>query len=368
MKLKFKELPIKGYEKVVFITEPESGLEAIIALHDTTLGPALGGTRILPYPSVDAALEDVLRLAEGMTYKSAIAEVGLGGGKGVIIADQKKKTPALLHAYGKAIERFHGLFITAEDVGCHLNDCMAIRETTRYVTGLPHAKSSGNPAPFTAWGVFRGIQATAQALFGSDSLRGKTIAIQGLGAVGSELIHHLFWAGAHLIVADMMPEKTDYYHTKYGVEVVPCNEILFQACDILAPCALGTILNADTISKLRCKAVAGAANNQLKHSADADLLKERGILYAPDFVINAGGLINVSQELVEKGYHPMHARKDIDKIFDVLLSIFDIARKNHTSTHQAAITLADYRLEYGIGKRRIAPHFPEMADSVYSNP
>jgi len=361
MKLKFKEIPVRGYEKVVSITEPESGLKAIISIHDTTLGPALGGTRIYPYASFDDALEDVLRLSKGMTYKSAIVEAGFGGGKSVIIADPKvEKTPEMIDAFAKAVERLAGSYICAEDSGCTTADCMRIRETTRYVVGLPHEKSSGNPSPFTAWGTFRGMHAVAKTLFGKGSLEGKTVAIQGLGSVGSILAEYLFWVGANLIVADPDNEKVEECVLKYGAKAVDINEILFQECDILAPCALGGILNEKTIPQLRCKGIAGAANNQLKKASDGELLMKRGILYAPDFVINAGGLINVILELREEGYDPVLARKNTHAIYDVLMSIFDIAKQNRTTTNEAAISLADYRIQYGIGKRMIEPAFPNV--------
>lgn len=361
--LQLEKIAVKGYEQVIKITDKRSDLTAIIAIHDTTMGPALGGIRIQAYPSFDAALEDVLRLAKGMTYKSAIAEVGFGGGKGVIIADpQKQKTPEMLMAFAAAVEKLEGVYICAEDAGCTTEDVKIVRRVTRYVVGLSHAKSSGDPGPFTAWGTFRGIQSAAKKIYGSDSLEGKVVAVQGLGNVGSHLVENLFWAGAELILADKDAVKLQALAAKFGARTVPADQILSTQCDILSPCALGGIINDQTIPKLRCRAIAGSANNQLLHDSDANLLRERGILYAPDFVINAGGLLNVSAELEDAGYHPASPRYKAHHIYDTLLAIYEIAEKNRESTHNAALALADYRIKYGIGKRVIPPTFHHTAD------
>lgn len=355
--LRFETLPIPGYEKVLHVTEERVGLNAIIALHDLTLGSALGGIRIQPYASFDQALEDALRLAKGMTYKSAVAEVGFGGGKSVILAGPKEKTPELLRAFGAAVESLEGAYICAEDAGCSPEDLEHVRKETQYVVGLAHAKSSGNPSPFTAWGVFRGIQSAAKKLFGSDCLEGKKIALQGLGSVGMHLAEHLFWAGAELILSDIDEAKVERLASRYGCKRASPQEILFTPCDILAPCALGAILNDQTIPRLRCKAVAGAANNQLAEGRHADALRARGILYAPDFVINAGGLLNVAAEVEPAGYHPASPRYKIHHLYDTLTAIYEIADRNQESTHAAALSLAHYRLKYGIGKRTLAPTF-----------
>lgn len=356
-------IEIEGYEAVIKITEPKSGLKAIISIHNTALGlPALGGTRIQPYPSFEQALEDVLRLSRGMTYKSSVAGVGYGGGKSVIIADPKKeKTPELLKAFGEAVQLLEGRYICAEDVGSTLEDMLIIRQKTPYVVGLPHAKSSGNPSPFTAWGVHRGIQATLKKRFGSDLIEGKTIAIQGLGSVGSCLVDTLFWAGARLILTDVDLEKAQKIAKRYGAKVVAPQEILEVECDLLAPCALGGIINSQTIGKLKCKAIAGAANNQLLQDEDGNLLKEKNILYAPDFVINAGGLINVTSELEEGGYNPLTSRNKTDQIYDTLLAIYEIAEKKNQSTQAAALELAEDRILKGIGKRTTPPSYPEIS-------
>lgn len=361
--LQFEKISVKGYEQVLKVTDRSVGLTAIIAIHDSTLGPALGGTRIFPYASFEAALDDALRLARGMTYKSAIAEVGFGGGKSVIIADPKKhKTPEMLKSFGAAVDRLGGAYICAEDVGCTTEDVKTIRRSTRYVVGLPHRMSSGDPGPFTAWGTFRGIQSAIKKLYGTDQLEGKVVAVQGLGNVGSHLADFLFWAGAELVLSDADPEKLARISVKYGAKSVPTNEILSVPCDVLAPCAMGGIINDQTIPHFRCKAIAGSANNQLLRDHHATALREKGILYAPDFVINAGGLLNVAAELEENGYHPAAPRYKIHHIYDTLLAIYEIAEKNRESTSNAALALADYRIRYGIGKRILAPTFHHSAE------
>lgn len=355
--LQIEELAIEGYEKVLKVTGKSVGLEAFIAIHDTTLGPALGGTRIQPYPSFDAALEDALRLAKGMTYKSAVAEVGFGGGKSVIIASPEKKTPALLRSFGRAVESLKGLYICAEDMGCSTADVKIIHEATKYVVGLPHEKSSADPGPFTAWGIFRGIQSAVKWLYKSDSLEGQKVALQGLGNVGSRLVEHLFWAGADLILSDKDEEKLSFFCRKYRAQPRTPEEILFVECDILVPCAGGALFRDETIPLLRTKAIVGAANNQLKDDEHAKALMRRGILYAPDFVVNAGGLLNVSAELDDEGYHPAGPRYKTHHIYDTLLAIYDIAYNNGESTQEAALSLADYRIRYGLGKRVVPPTF-----------
>lgn len=361
--LQIEKIAVKGYEQVLKITDKKSGLNAIIAIHDTTLGPALGGTRIHPYANFNDALEDVLRLSKGMTYKSAISDVGFGGGKSVIIADPKKdKTPELLMAFGEAVESLQGAYICAEDVGCTTEDVKVIRKMTQYVVGLSHEKSSGDPAPFTAWGTFRGIQATAKKVYGTDSLEGKIVAVQGLGSVGSALSENLFWAGADLILSDIDQGKAERLARKYGARTVSPDQILKVDCDIFSPCALGAIINDQTIPHFRCRAIAGAANNQLHRDHHANVLRDKGILYAPDFVINAGGLLNVSAELEETGYLPSWPREKVHRIYDTLLAIYEIAEKNHESTQTAALALADYRIKYQIGKRVFPPFFHHSAD------
>jgi len=362
----FKEelLDIAGYEKVVKVTEEESGLEAIIAIHNTTLGPGLGGTRIYPYDTFDEALTDALRLSKGMTYKSAIAQVGLGGAKSVIISDQKNKTPEKLKAFGEAVDRLQGNYICAEDVGCSPKDVETILEKTKYACGVHDLRGSGNPAAFTAHGTYLGILSVLQELEGNTSLEGKTVAIQGIGNVGKRLAERLFWSGAKLIISDVNTDVIEHFAHEYDAQVVSPDEILFVECDVLAPCAMGGIINQDTIPKLNCRAIAGAANNQLLKPVDADHLRERGILYAPDFVLNAGGLINVMCELSAEGYNATTARNNLKQIYHQLLQIYEIAQQNGISTHQAAVSLADHRIEKKIGKRSEPLCFPFAASAT----
>lgn len=355
--LVLKEIPVEGYEKVVVVTDERSGLKGIICIHNSTLGPSLGGIRIYPYPTFDAALTDVTRLARGMTYKSAMSEVGLGGAKSVIMCNPKNKTKEMLIAFADAIHRLGGLYTGAEDSGCAVQDVNLIGAHTPYVVGLSQEKSSGNPSPFTAWGTFRGIQAVLQTIDGSTSVEGKTVAIQGLGSVGALLAETLFWHGAKLILSDIDWEKTQAIAKKYHATACPTEDILSEKCDVLAPCALGGIINPDTIPQLRCRAIAGCANNQLLNDHDANELKKRGILYAPDFVINAGGLINVSYEIEENGYNPILSRKKVDQLYDQLIRLFEISEQNNCSTHHAAVALAEYRIKYGVSKRNIPPRY-----------
>jgi len=361
--LQMEKIPVKGYEQVFRVTDKKTGLQAIIAIHDTTLGPALGGTRVYPYTSFNEALEDVLRLSRGMTYKAALAEVGFGGGKSVIIADPKKeKTPALLMSFGAAVEKLTGTYICAEDAGFTLEDARIVRRATQYIVGLPQEKSSGDPSAFTAWGTFRGLQSIAKKLFGSDSLEGRTLAVQGLGSVGAYLLDHLFWAGAELVISDVDTAKAEKFSAKYRAKVVAPDQILKTECDILIPCAMGGIVNDQTLPQFRCRAIAGCANNQLLRDSHATALRGKGILYAPDFIINAGGLLNVAAELEEQGYHPALPRYKSHHLYDTLLAIYEIAEKNGESTHAAALALAEYRLKYLIGKRVIPPVFHHSPD------
>lgn len=356
--LTLEEIAVSGYEKIIRATQKNVGLDAIICIHTLTMGPALGGTRIYPYPTFEAALNDAMRLAKGMTYKSALTESGWGGGKSVINLDPKKgKSKELLKAFGAAVHTLEGQYICAEDVGSTPEDMVLISQATPYVVGLAHEKSSGNPSPFTAWGTFRGIQSVLKKCYDSDSLENRTVAIQGLGSVGYELAQLLFWAGARLIVTDIDAEKCRQIAGLTGAKIVGPEEIYGVECDVFSPCAMGGIVSEKNIALMRCRAVAGAANNQLLKDADADLLLARGILYAPDFVINAGGLINVTQELDFDGYNPCLARNKVHKIYSQLMLIYDIAEQNRYSTHKAALSLGDYRLKYGIGKRFDPPYF-----------
>jgi leucine dehydrogenase len=361
MVLELKEITVDNYEKVIEAINKEAGLHAIIAIHNTTMGPALGGTRIYPYTSAEDALTDVLRLSQGMTYKSALAETGLGGGKSVIIANPKiDKTKKLLEAFGEAVNSLKGAYICAEDSGTNTEDMMVVRSKTAYVAGLPTATSSGDPGRFTAWGVFRGLQAVAKFIWGSESLKGKTIAIQGLGSVGIKVAEHLFWQEANLILSDINHEKMHAYGELYRARTVPSDQILEVECDILCPCALGGILNEESINKLHCKAVAGAANNQLLKQEDGMLLHDRSILYAPDFVINSGGIINVVYELEKDLYNPQKAIAAVNKIYDTLITIFETSKKQNIPTSVTAVQLADYKLANKIGKRKEPLNFRDI--------
>lgn len=352
--LEYKEIPVEGYEKVLEATDTERGLHAFIAIHDTTMGPSLGGTRIYPYENKEEALTDVLRLSKGMTYKSAMAEIGLGGGKSVIIADpSQEKTEDLLIAFAEAVDSLHGKYICAEDMGTTVKDMELISTRTKHVAALDKSNSSGDPSPYTAFGVFRGIQAVAYKLWGSVRLEGRTIALQGLGNVGWKLGEMLYWNGVKLVVADVARERCERFAQQFGAAVVSTDEILSVDCDILAPCAMGGILNDDTIPDLTCAAVAGGANNQLLEERHGDDLRERGILYAPDYVINAGGIINVSIELEPGGYNPRSAWKKVNGLYEVMLSVLNISQKRNISTSEAANELAEHKLRYGIGKRSV---------------
>ena len=356
--ISFEEIPVIGYERVLKVTSKKARLIAIIAIHNTTLGPALGGTRIQPYPSFEAALNEVLRLSAGMTYKSSAAKAGWGGGKSVIIADPNtEKTDDLLMAFGEALTLLEGKYIAAKDVGCSTEDIKVMNRTTPYIVGFPHEKSSGNPSPYTAWGVFCGIEAVMQKLTGSTSVKNKVIAIQGTGSVGEALAEFLFRRGARLVVSDIDPRKARGVAERFGARLVSPREIYSVECDVFSPCAMGGVLNQDTIPQLRTKAVVGAANNQLLREEDGDELAKRNILYAPDFVTNAGGLINVSNELRKEGYNEQNSLSLTGEIFDQLLFIFDNAEKNGCSTHQAAVKLCEYNLCYGIGKREEKIYF-----------
>lgn len=353
--VQIRKLDVPGYEKVIEGKDEESGLLCYIAIHNTKLGPSLGGTRVYPYETSEEALNDVLRLSEGMTYKSALAQVGFGGGKAVIVADPyKQKTKQLLLAYAEVVNSLNGDYISAEDVGTTTDDIEIMLQKTPHLVGLPlhHGRGSGDPSPFTAWGVFRGIQAVCETLFGSPSLQGKTVAIQGLGKVGTALADYLFWHGARLIISDVKKTRVEEMQKLYGATVVEPNEIHKVTCDIFCPSALGGIINEETVPLLRCKAVAGPANNQLATLKDAQRLADRNILYAPDFIINAGGLMNVSCELSPDGYHAEIVRDQVDNIYKVLVELFERASNEGKSTVEIAMDLAKYNIDNGVGKRK----------------
>jgi leucine dehydrogenase len=339
------EIKVDGYEQVARCRDPRSGLHAIIAIHDTTLGPSLGGMRMLAYRSEDEALFDVLRLAKGMTYKSAIADTGLGGGKSVIIGDPKQKSRALFEAMGRFVESLKGRYITAEDMNIGIPDLEIVRTQTRWVSGLSReAGGSGNPSPYTAWGCLQGTRAVLRELWGTEDFAGKRILLQGVGAVGGRMAELFKERGAHVVICDINAERVAELQRKHGFEVVPDAGHESVPCDIYAPCARGATLNDETIPKLRCKAVAGCANNQLREARHADALKQRGILYAPDYVINAGGIINVGMELAPGGYDEKRAMAKIDGIYEALRKVFALAAQHDLNTREAAEQLAEMRL------------------------
>lgn len=351
--LNIKELNIPGFEKVIEAVDSETGLHSFIALHSTALGPAMGGLRIYPYATSQEALDDALRLAKAMTYKSAVAENGLGGGKSVIIANPKtQKTEKLLLSFAEAINQLEGKYITAEDVGSNIEDMVVIRKKSKYVAALPTNTSSGDPSRFTAWGVYRGMRAVAKKLWNTDCLRKKIIAIQGIGNVGSKLANILFWEGAYLIICDKDPKVAQANAVLYGAQVIDPNDFTSVRCDILAPCAMGGILNEQTIPNLHCKAIAGSANNQLSDPKNGRDLLQKGILYAPDYIINAGGIMNAAVEFDPKGYDPKIARDKVNHIYDTLMIIFDKAEREHKATNLVADELALHKLDHLIGQRQ----------------
>ena len=313
------------HEKVLFVNNEKAGLKAIIAVHNTNLGPAIGGCRLWPYESYDAALFDVLRLSRGMSHKNAVAGLPHGGGKGVIIADPSQKTEAMFEAFAEAVNGLGGDYITAEDVNTTCDDAMIMLRKTKHICGLP--MNSGDPSPFTARGVWQGIKATAKVALERDSLEGVTVAIQGLGKVGYDLARYLHNDGAKLIVGNRSNQAAlERAADEFGATIVGTNEILTAECDILAPCALGAILNPTTIPNLRCKAVAGAANNQILDDASGLALKARGIYYAPDFVINGGGVINAAAE-VDGPYDVKAVLEKVDNIYNSIEHILTESKK-----------------------------------------
>ncbi|SET60028.1 phenylalanine dehydrogenase [Oceanobacillus limi] len=341
---------IAGHEQVVFCNDPASGLQAIIAIHNTTLGPALGGTRMYPYASVDEALEDVLRLSEGMTYKCAAADLDFGGGKAVIIGDPKKdKSSALFRAFGQYVDSLNGRFYTGTDMGTTMDDFVQATKETNFINGIPEAYGgSGDSSVPTAQGVIYGLKATNQFLFGNETLADRTYAVQGLGKVGFKLTEQLLQAGAHVIVTDIHEEAITAIEARAAelgapLTTVSAEEIYQSDADIFVPCALGGILNDHTISQLRVKAVVGSANNQLQDRRHAKDLHDKGILYAPDYIVNAGGLIQVADEL----YGPNKERVLLKTktIYRTLLEIYEQANLDVITTLEAADRKCQKRLE-----------------------
>lgn len=342
----FQQMAGMGHERVLFCSNPEVGLQAIIAVHSTILGPGLGGVRMWPYATMEDALTDVLRLSRGMTYKAAAAGLNLGGGKAVIVGDPKKdKSEVLFRSFGRFVESLGGLYITAEDVGTDMEDMELILTETRWVTGVsPVQGGGGDPSPVTAFGVLQGMKAAVRWRFGDTSLAGRSVAVQGLGSVGYHLATYLKEEGAKIFGADIDPEVTEQARQELGVEIVPPGEILAVECDVVAPCALGAVLNERTIPALRAQIVAGGANNQLAdEERDGKSLAERGILYAPDFVLNAGGLISVYNELMPS-YNRERALRMTRGIYLNMMRVFEIARDESIATSLAAERVAEERI------------------------
>ncbi|HOJ10745.1 MAG TPA: Glu/Leu/Phe/Val dehydrogenase dimerization domain-containing protein [Clostridiales bacterium] len=338
----FDYLEKYDHEQLVFCHDRETGLKAIIAIHDTTLGPALGGTRIWNYESEEDAIIDALRLSRGMTYKNAAAGLNLGGGKTVIIGDASKiKSEELFRVFGRYVEGLSGRYITAEDMNTTTQDMAYVNDETDYVVGLEG--KSGDPSPVTAFGVFRGIQSAVDEVYGSDDLTGKAVAVQGLGAVGYNVCKHLHEAGAKLYVTDIRKESIERVVNEMDAIAVAPDEIYKVDCDIFVPCAMGAVINDFTVDQLKCKIVAGSANNQLAEEKHGDTLMEKGILYIPDFVINSGGVINVYEEM--KGYNKERAMARASTIYDSIKKLIEISKRENISTNKAAERMAEERIE-----------------------
>lgn len=343
-----------GHEQVVHCYDEATGLKALIAIHNTVLGPALGGTRMWNYTSEHDALTDVLRLSRGMTYKAAISGLNLGGGKAVLIGDPKKlKTEAYLRRFGKFIQGLNGKYITAEDVNMNTADMEHIGTETKYVTGLPESMGGGgDPSPVTAYGTYLGMKATAKKVYGSEDLSGKRIAVQGVGQVGTYLVERLVKENAKVVITDISEAKMKEVAKRFGVETIDQDKIYDMDMDIYAPCALGATLNDETIPRLKCAIVAGGANNQLKEEIKHGyMLIDRGITYAPDFLINAGGLISVGNEFY--GYtNRDKVYRQAEKIYDTCLNILNLAEEQKITSQEAAIQAAEKRIAE-VGRVRI---------------
>jgi leucine dehydrogenase len=340
------QMHLNNHEQVVFCNDNATGLKAIIAIHNTVLGPSLGGTRMWNYNNEMEALNDVLRLSRGMTFKSSVAGLNLGGGKAVIIGDAKKiKNEALLRRFGKFVDSLGGKYITAEDVAMNSKDMEMIHMETEHVSGLPeNMGGSGDPSPVTAYGVYVSMKASAKETWGSDSLSGKKILVQGIGHVGEHLVAHLTKEGATVYINDISEERVKDVQSKYKAEFVAADKMFDLNIDIYAPCALGATVNDETLSRLKCRVICGAANNQLAdENVHGKLVMEKGILYAPDFVVNAGGIINVYYEL--EGYVRERAMAHAEKIYSTTWDLIQMAKKENIPTYQAANRMAQQRID-----------------------
>ena len=343
----------EGHEQLVMVSDVGSKLKAIIAIHDTTLGPACGGTRIWPYKSEQEAIWDALRLSRAMTYKSAAADLPLGGGKGVIIADSHtQKTEALVRAYGRFVDTLGGRYLTTTDVGSNGRDMEYIKQETDYVVGLPvTVGGSGDTSIMTGLGIYMGMKACAKEVWGSDSLRGKTVAVQGFGKVATHMAHHLMKEDATLVVTDVFDGALDRARDM-GLKVVGPDEIYGVDCDIFAPCALGGVISPETIPHLKCKVVAGGANNQLLSDGDGETLHRMGIVYGPDYILNCGGIINVESEIYG-GYNADRARDKTERVYEIMEEVISISQGQGIPTAKAANYLAEERLKSVRGIRPV---------------
>ena len=342
----FETMANSGHEQVVLCHDEATNLRAVIAIHNTILGPALGGCRMWPFESEEEAIQDALRLSRGMTYKNAAAGLNLGGGKAVIIGDSKTdKSEALFRAFGRFVQSLNGRYITAEDVGTSVKDMEYIKMETSFVSGLTEEfGGGGDPSPFTALGTFEGIKASVKYKLGKDDLKGITVAVQGIGHVGLYLCEMLHKAGANLIVTDIYEEKLKEVSEKYGAKVVSAKEIYEVHAEVFAPCALGAIINDETIDKLKFQIIAGGANNQLHdEEKHGQMLKDKNILYAPDYLINAGGVINVYFEVINE-YSRERVTEKAKNIYNILLDVYKIADEDNIMTAEAAARFAEKRL------------------------
>jgi len=342
----FGQLSFDNHEQVVFCNDKDTGLKAIIGIHNTVLGPALGGTRMWTYNNEWEALNDVLRLSRGMTFKAAITGLNLGGGKAVIIGDAKtQKTPELMKRFGEFVHSLSGKYITAEDVGMETTDMDLVRTVTPYVTGISEDKGgAGNPSPITAYGVFMGMKAACKYKFDNDDMEDRSVLVQGIGHVGESLVEHLTNEGAKVIIADINEDRLHEVSKKYGAEIYRGNDLYSEEVDVYAPCALGATINDETVHKLKAKVIAGAANNQLANEEiHGSLLQGRGITYAPDFLINAGGIINVYAEL--EGYGRQEIMRKTENIYNTTLQILENAKANNMTANKSALSIAKSRIE-----------------------
>tara|TARA_R110002124_G_scaffold287089_1_gene470355 strand:+ start:136057 stop:137154 length:1098 start_codon:yes stop_codon:yes gene_type:complete len=342
----FGQMSFDDHEQIVFCNDKDTGLKAIIGIHNTVLGPALGGTRMWQYNSEWDALNDVLRLSRGMTFKSAVTGLNLGGGKAVIIGDAKtQKTPELMLRFGEFVHSLNGKYITAEDVGMETSDMDLVRTVTPFVTGISEDKGgAGNPSPITAYGVFMGMKAAAKFKFGTDLLEDRVVFVEGIGNVGEALVENLTNEGAKVYISDINQDRLEEVRDKYSVEIYGGNNLYAEDMDIYAPCALGATVNDQTINQFKAKIIAGAANNQLAdENKHGKILREKGIVYAPDFLINAGGIINVYAEL--ENYGRQEIVRKTENIYNTTLEILNNAETDGITTHQAAFNVAQARID-----------------------